>query len=122
MSVFDLDNSNIKLKNKGRLYQVIIEYGTVVNADIQFEVGSLDSNLDFVSDGVDSLHLEGVDFDTFILDTEKDGVEVAAQNTLEKAKGKGMIKKVLGSVSSKVSIPAPTPAKKTVLETLMFWK
>ena len=55
--MFDCSSKN-PLVSKGKLHQLIIEFGNVPNADIQYYEGYLDTEGNFVSLGVNKIHLQ----------------------------------------------------------------
>jgi len=56
--MFDRENSNNPMVTKGQIHQLIIEFGETLNADIQYKEGYLDADGNFVSLGVNKLHIQ----------------------------------------------------------------
>jgi len=55
--IFDITKEKMPWINKGQLYQIIVEVTGTPNADIQYQEGYLDADGNFVSCGVNKLHV-----------------------------------------------------------------
>lgn len=56
--MFDIITDNAAI-NKGRLYQVIIDFNTTTpNADVQYQEGYINEQGDFISLGINKVHLQ----------------------------------------------------------------
>ena len=55
--IFDITKKNMPWIDKGQLHQIIVEIGDIPNADIQYKEGYLDADGNFISCGVNKLHV-----------------------------------------------------------------
>ena len=55
--IFDITKEDTPWINKGQLYQIIVEIGDTPNADIQYREGYLDKDGNFVSCGINKVHV-----------------------------------------------------------------